>query len=204
MRLKAVFFDYGGVFSKSRFYSTLPPEYSNVSKYIDDDLFGGDRQLVDNWMRGEFTYRDVNRIIATATGINLEELNELFLQSIRMMNLNIQLIEFAKQLKDKGVPTAIVTDNMDIFNELTVPEKRLDKFFTKIINSYDYKILKCDENGKLFDIAIAKLGLNSYDGVLLIDDSENNCRIFEGKGGIAHRYNNFEALEKYYTETFPM
>jgi hypothetical protein len=92
---------------------------------------------------------------------------------------------------------------MDIFNEITVPEKQLDKAFPVIMNSYDYKIMKQDENGRLFDIALQGLGLSSYEGVLLIDDSPPYCDIFRGKGGEVYRYSNPEDFERWANKLMP-
>jgi hypothetical protein len=84
---------------------------------------------------------------------------------------------------------------MDIFNEITIPEKKLAEVFPVIVNSFDYKILKHDENGKLFDLALAKLGLDSYQEVRLIDDSPICCAVFAAKGGDAYQYSSQKEFE---------
>jgi FMN phosphatase YigB (HAD superfamily) len=185
--ISAVFFDFDGVLCTDRFYSTLLPDYPHVLDFIGEHIFGGEKYC-DRWMRGEFTYRQINKIISDATGIPLEKLHTLLISSVRRMTVNPSLIHFAEKLNKRDIKTALVTNNMDVFNEITIPDKRLDKVFPVIVNSYDFKLMKQDENGRLFDIALKKLGLGSYEGVLLIDDTPAYCEIFRQKGGNPYRY----------------
>jgi len=55
--------------------------------------------------------------------------------------------------------------------------------------------MKQDENGRLFDIALHRLGLGSYEGVLLVDDSVTYCDIFREKGGEVYQYSDQQAFE---------
>jgi FMN phosphatase YigB (HAD superfamily) len=184
----AIFFDFDGVLCTDRFYTTLYPDFPKVTKYIDEAVFGGENNYSDRWMRGKLSHTEMNRIISEATGISYEKLSELFVKSVRQMTVNPELIRFAISCRLKGIKTALVTDNMDIFNEITVPEKHLAEVFPVIVNSCDYGILKLEENGRLFDITLAKTGLNSYKDVLLIDNSTRACAAFLSKGGQAHLY----------------
>lgn len=155
--------------------------------WINRNIFGGEKYC-DPWMRGEFTWWEINKLIAAATGIDCELLDEKLEESVRLMKVNETLLRRAETFKNRGIKTALVTNNMDVFNEITVPEKGLYKVFPLIINSYDYKLMKQDEDGRLFDIAREKLGLNSYSDVLLIDDTPFYCDIFKAKGGQAYLY----------------
>jgi FMN phosphatase YigB (HAD superfamily) len=187
--ISAVFFDFDGVLCTDRFYTTLLPEYPQVVRWIGNNIFGGEKYC-DAWMRGEFTWWEINKLIAAATGIDCELLDERLEESVRLMQINTTLIQFADRLKQNGVKTALVTGNMDIFNEITVPEKGLDKVFPLILNSWDYKLMKQDEEGRIFDIAREKLGLPDFKDILLIDDSPIYCAIFKAKGGQVYQYSN--------------
>jgi FMN phosphatase YigB (HAD superfamily) len=200
-KLIAVLFDFDGVLCTDRFYTTLEPEYPDVISWINRHVFGGENYFV-RWMRGEYTHRQINAIIAEKTGLEFNKLNELFIESVRQMKINPVVIEFAKKLQHKNIKTALVTGNMDIFNEITVPEKQLDKVFPVIVNSYDFNLLKVDENGKLFDIALHQLGLASCEGVILVDDSLTHGQIFKEKGGEFFYYTGQEAFEKWAKEFF--
>jgi FMN phosphatase YigB (HAD superfamily) len=188
-KIQAVFFDFDGVLCTGRFYSTLRPDYPDVLAWTSHNIFGG-TEYFDPWMRGEFTWRDINKVIAAATGIDCELLDERLEESVRLMQVNPELLRFAERLKQNGVKVALVTGNMDIFNEITVPEKGLDKVFPLIMNSWDYGLMKQDENGRIFDIAREKLGLPDFKDILLIDDSPIYCDIFRKKGGQVYQYAN--------------
>jgi FMN phosphatase YigB (HAD superfamily) len=188
-QISTVFFDFDGVLCTDRFFAALKPDYPHVQGWISWHVFGGEKYC-DKWMRGELTYRQVNRIIAEATGISPELLDKILIDGVGRMKVNAALIRFAEKLKQKDVKIALVTNNMDVFSEITVPVKQLDKTFLIIINSFEYGLMKQDENGRLFDIALDRLGLNSFKGVLLIDDTPTYCEIFKAKGGQAYQYSN--------------
>jgi FMN phosphatase YigB (HAD superfamily) len=198
----AVFFDFDGVLCTDYFYTTLEQDYPEVRRYINANIFGGPGKYPERWMRAELTYRDINKIISDATGITFERLTGLFKESVRLMRINPTLIQFALELKRAGIKTALVTGNMDIFNEITVPEKKLAEVFPVIINSFDYRMMKRDENGKLFDIALKKLGLDSYQGTWIIDDSPDICALFTAKGGRAHRFSGMREFELWLEQIF--
>lgn len=194
-RLSAVFFDFDGVLCRDRFYTTVEAEFPQATKFVSDVIFGGDQKYADRWMRGQLTYRDINTIIADQTGIPLKILTDLFFSGVRQMQIDVKLLDFAATLKQGGVKVAIVTNNMDIFNEVTVPEQNLVDNFTVTVNSYDYGTMKHEQNGLLFDVTLKKLGLESFHDVLLIDDSPVACEIFKRKGGAAYRYVNQKEFE---------
>jgi len=194
-KYSAVFFDFDGVLSIDRFYTTLEPDFPSAMRFIDETIFNGADNYADRWMRGEFTYHDINRLISKATGVPFIRLTGLFIESVRRMRVNSTLTRLALFLKQRGIKIALVTNNMDVFNEITIPEKGLVDIFPVIINSFDYKRMKHDDNGKLFDIALEKLGMDSYKGVYLVDDSLSNCALFTARRGYAHRYSGQKEFE---------
>jgi FMN phosphatase YigB (HAD superfamily) len=191
-----VFFDFDGVLCTDRFFAALKPDYPEVQEWISAHIFGGEK-WGDKWMRGEIDYHQINKIISDATGISNELLDRILPEGVGRMQVNTTLIRWAETLKNKGVKVALVTNNMDVFNAITVPLKQLDKTFPVIVNSCDYGLMKQDENGKLFDIALQKLGLTTFENVWLIDDSAGYCDIFRAKGGEAYQYSNLPDFEKW-------
>lgn len=117
-----------------------------------------------------------------------------------MMRIDKNLLDLAKQLKSKNRKVALVTNNMDVFNTVTIKHNRLDQIFPIIINSYDHGLMKHDENGKLFDIALDKVDESDYSKVLLIDDSIRMRTAFENKGGSIFPYDTFESFEPWMKE----
>ena len=187
--ITAVFFDFDGVLCTDRFFAALKPEYPHVQDWISQHVFNGEKYC-DKWMRGELTYRQVNRIVAGATGISPELLDKILIDGVGRMKINAALIRFAEKLKEKGIKVALVTNNMDVFNDVTVPANRLDKTFPVIVNSCNYHLMKQDENGRLFDTAREKLGFAAFNDILLIDDTLTYCDIFKRKGGHVYQYAN--------------
>jgi FMN phosphatase YigB (HAD superfamily) len=193
--LKAVFFDFDGVLCTDYFYTTLRKNYPDILEFINKEIFRSEQKYSDRWMRGEFSYDDINKMVSKATGISMNKLTELFIESIKLMRINKELLELAQNLKKNGVQIALVTNNMDVFNEVTVPHNSLDKVFPAIVNSSDHGAMKHEQNGKLFDLALQQLGLDSFKNVLLMDDSEKACKMFESKGGMTYLFHGVKDFE---------
>ena len=189
-RPNAVILDFDGVTAKSKFYFTKDNLYPDIQEFVQKNIFNGPEKYGDMWMRSELTYKDINKMIAKATNHSEQEVYNLLITSIKGFFINPVIIKFADVLKNAEIPYALVTSNMDIFNNFSVNYFHLDKHFPLIFNSADYKMLKRDYNGKLYDIAINAMELNSYSNVLLIDDSEKCCGLVESKGGMAYQYIN--------------
>jgi FMN phosphatase YigB (HAD superfamily) len=200
-QIAAVFFDFDGVLCTDRFFASLKPDYPHVQEWINRHVFGGEK-WGDKWMRGELNSHQMNQIIANATGISYDLLDRILPEGVGRMQVNQVLLQYAETLKHQGVKVALVTNNMDVFNEIIIPVKQLDKVFPVIVNSCDYGLMKQDENGKLFDITLEKLGIASFEGVLLIDDSAGYCDIFKAKGGMAYQYSNLPDFEQWAEKLF--
>jgi len=196
MSYQTVLFDFDGVLCKEKFYNkTLLPDYQDIYGWIQMNIFG-DKELVWKWMRGKINSAGINRLVSENTGMEYEKLNELYNESVRGMKLESEVIDMARRLKQSGGKIGIVTDNMDIFSQITVFHHQLDKLFDVIINSADQGMLKKDENGKLFDIALAALGEN-IENSLMIDDSSSTIELFRQKGGQGYCFRTTDELKLY-------
>lgn len=192
IKLNAVIFDFDGVTATSRFYLTKDNLYPDIQDFVQNNIFAGEEKYGERWMRGDLTYKDINNIIAAGTNRPEHEVHNSLITSIKEFRINPIIIEFALKLKDSAIPHALVTSNMDIFNDFSVSYFHLDKYFPLIFNSADYKMLKRENNGKLYDIAVNAMGMKSYTNVLLIDDSEKSCELIRSKGGMAYQYKSDE------------
>lgn len=181
MTYKTIIFDFDGVLCSDRFYTNLRTAHPLVHDFINTKIFAKNSKIPDKWMRGELSSNDVNKIISDNTDINFDELSNLFVESVKNMKIDNRLINFAKTVYSKGGKIALVTNNMDVFSAVIIKNHSLDKIFPVIVNSSDYGIMKHDENGRLFDIAMEKLNELNYDNVLLVDDSEKARAVFEKK-----------------------
>lgn len=180
----AILFDFHHVLSHDHFYeSTLVPEYKDVSAWISQTIFG-DRELVRDWMRGKVTWRELHARIACETGMDRELLDELFVESVKRMHIVEEMIVLAQELKDKGFKIAIVSDNMDIFSEVTVTHQKFDQLFNHIFNSADHGLLKSDEHGKLFHYVAETLRV-PIEQTIFIDDTKSATDLFKELGGRA-------------------
>jgi len=199
--IKAVIFDFDGVLCHDRFYEEmLLPQYQELYNWIQDNIFGNNN-LFYQWMRNEVNTNDINKIIAKGTGHKEEFLKDVLLKSLEAIRLDEKMFNLAKELKKlHGKKIAIITDNMDVFNSITIEKHNLNKTFPVIINSCDYGILKCEENGRLFDIAMDKLRHDDYKNALLIDDSEKTREIFKKKGGNTFAYTTYEEFKPWAKE----
>lgn len=196
MSYQTVLFDFDGVLCKGRFYEKgLLPKYSEAYDWIQVNIFGN-KNLVQKWMRNQIDSIGINQLISENTGLDYGNLDELYRDSIRRMELEEEVKDLVKLLKLSGKQVGIVTDNMDVFSQITISNHKLDKLFDIIINSADYGILKKDENGKLFDIALTALD-EKIENSLMIDDSESTIELYKQKGGQGFVYKNPAELRSF-------
>jgi len=195
--IRTILFDFDGVFCHDRFYvKTLLPKHRKTYDWIQENLFERNQDFVHRWMKGQITSSEVNRWIAEKTDIDCEQLVHLFSESVRLMVIDQELLELITQLRNKGIKIGLVTDNMDVFSTITITSHKLNERFDAIINSADYGFLKKDENGKLFDIALERVG-ESIEESLLVDNSATAIALFKQKGGQAYLYENFRVFEEW-------
>ncbi|MBD3300430.1 MAG: hypothetical protein GF347_03700 [Candidatus Moranbacteria bacterium] len=64
-------------------------------------------------MRARMTADEVNKHISENTGIDFEELSNLFIESVKVMKVDNRLLDLAKTLLSKGRKVALVTNFSD-------------------------------------------------------------------------------------------
>jgi len=200
MAYKTIIFDFDGVLCHDHFYTNLKVSHPDVYDFINTKIFFKGSDVPDKWMRGELSANDVNKIISDNTGIDFDELSNLFIESVHAMKIDNRLLDLAKTVLSRGGKVALVTNNMEVINTITIKDHGLDKIFPVIVNSCDYGVMKHDDKGSLFDIAMEKLGVSNYEGALLIDDSSKARIAFESKGGATFPYENYEQFEPWMKE----
>lgn len=193
----SLLFDFDGVLCHDRFYrATLEKAYPEVYVWIQENIFGDSKELAGQWMRGKISSVEINHIIAKNTAINGALLEKLFIKSVRLMKIDKKLRNYIAGLKKRVEKIGLVTDNMDVFSKITVKNHSLNKLFDVVINSADYGYLKKDQKGKLFDIALAKIG-EEINNTLLVDDSLKVTNLYQDKGGRAFLYQNFQDFRRF-------
>lgn len=189
--LKLVLFDFNGVLSNSKFYSSLEKDDKNLhSKVISTVFFNENLNLVNKWMRGDISYLDVNSYLSFEMGVDSDYLNNQLIESVYNMKLNNDIITLASNLKQKGIKVAVLTDNMDVFEKFLVPKYDLNSVFDYIFTSNSYKKLKLDDNASLLSDIFDIVGVKARE-TLLVDDSDDIGFYMHCYGG------NFYLYEKY-------
>lgn len=198
-RINTIIFDFDGVLSHDKFYGEeLREKHPKVHQWVQDNIFGSDRKLSDDWKRGKLTSEDINKIISDNTDIDFTILNDLHRKGVLAMKLDTRVVDLVKRLRSQH-KLCLVTDNMDVLTSITIKNHSLDKLFDAIINSADHGYLKKDSDGKLYDIALNKIGAD-IKRTFLIDDSPKAVKLFTEKGGNAFLYKNFDELELFLKE----
>lgn len=178
---KAVFIDWNGTLSTSKFWGHLEDPSHPKSNYytkLQSALFEGPmRELLVPWMRGELTSEDVVTKLSIVTELPYAELFEEFVFSCKTMQLvSPEVLDLVRHLRAKGIKVVIATDNMDSFNRWTVPELELTQHFDEILNSYDLAALKKDfdekGNSLFFSQFLARNNLTPNQ-VVIIDDGDD-------------------------------
>jgi hypothetical protein len=148
---------------------------------VDRFLFKEHHPIVHEWMRGAVSSEDVNQLLCFFLKISYRFCWETFVHDCRTMNVSITHLRRIQELRDFFV-VVLMTGNMDCFDRFTVPALGLDDYFDKIVNSSSTGLLKSDRGGEMFLSVCRSYGADIR-GSILIDDSGNNCSLFQAMGG---------------------
>lgn len=154
-------------------------EDSDFAKCL-DDVFAS--AMIGDWMRGRVNFDDIHDVF-------LKEYDKDYLRRRLVEDWQIDDV-FNEDLWDyykNFYPNAthyIVTDNMDVFGDFVNANQSFFARFEKVYNSSEYGVLKSDHEGLLY-MAMQEIGIASFDGDLLLDDSPENCETFKSFGGSA-------------------
>ena len=192
--LKAILFDFDGVLSKGRFYSTICNEDQKIKDAIIQNIFSKEaKDVIQTWMRGERSFEEVHTMFAESIGTDIEFLNKSLIESVLAIKLNTELLNFVSSMRHLGVKVTIFTDNMDVFDRIFVPYNNLKNKFDFIFSSSTFKKLKLDNNAAFLKQAIEIMDVR-YEQTLLLDDSPKIGVFMKKFGG------NFYLYEDYYNE----
>ncbi|MDO8570273.1 MAG: hypothetical protein Q7R97_01660 [Candidatus Daviesbacteria bacterium] len=168
-KIKAIISDFDGVLCHYYFYHTLESTRPELYEFINVELFKNNRHLVKSWMRGKLSADDINRFLAERSSMEFNFYKNELIKSVKKMQLNQLLLDFLLKMKKNSVKVALLTDNMDVFDDITVPTKKLEKVFDHIVSSSKYKMLKGDNRGEMIDRTRDLLN-EDYENILVLDD----------------------------------
>jgi FMN phosphatase YigB (HAD superfamily) len=203
MKPKVIFVDWDGTLSNSRFWEgcntpSLSPEVINS---ITTFLFRDSKDLVNDWMTGLTASSRVIDIVADQFKLKAHELNQELERSCRNMKfMSIGIPNKIRQIQEQGTKVVIATDNMDTFDDWTVPSLKLDSIFDGILNSPRQGVLKSEIRegiSAFFSPYFMQQGLKPTESVLIDNRLSNN--VLESIGiefiHINSDYNLDEALD---------
>ena len=187
--IACIVFDFGFTLSPDLYFKVPPPECPDWQNLIQQHIFSN-ADLIDNWMRGVVTIRDIAAELAPIVGMKVPRIVGFMELGCTNLDFNEAVLNFAISQREQGRKTAIVTGNMDVFTKIVVPCHHLGDKFDVIINSFDYREI---DKSVLWAEAFECLGNGiGYSQSLLIEDGEKNVRKFREHGGYAYQYTNDE------------
>ena len=178
---KIIFIDWYKTLSNSLFW-----EQSNDFKTISQWLFKENSNLINPWMKGEYTAEAICKKIAFGTKLDFNQIFNSLIESCQKMSYSRpEIPRLIKNIRKKGIKVVIATDNMDTFSRFTKPGLKLGNIFNDFLISYDLKILKQEtelESIPFFEKYLQDRGLKNEE-VVLIDDGDDKTGVY-GKLGL--------------------
>jgi FMN phosphatase YigB (HAD superfamily) len=183
---RVIFVDWYGVLSNDVFWSSIlnnkKHPYHQPLKDAYEDLFTQD-QALKSWMKGELTSKDIVQTLKVRLGRKYKA--DFLLRTLeadcRRMTINKRLF-YALQAVRADSFVVIATDNMDCFYSQVDCHSDLRDGFDSVLCSSMLRVLKSESATRFFGPWLLQHRL-SFSQALLLDDSEVNCRNFEGAGG---------------------
>lgn len=179
MRVEAVLWDFGGIFTPSPFGAAHayaesegidPVEFVElVFGRYDDDTDHVWHQLE----RGEVTMADaLAQIAAEAAARELPfDLMKMF-SSLGADHDRTVVVDTVRKVREHGVRTAIVTNNIREYGDAWRGMVPVDELFDVIVDSCEEGIRKPDP--RIFTIALERLGVEDAERTVFLDDFDGN------------------------------
>lgn len=174
-----LFIDFDGTLCHDRFWRSID---AGSFEKIQNFLFGANKSMVNEWMRGIHSSEQINQLISKELNVPFEKVWNIFVADCENMNVPNDVLNRIENLK-KDFHTILITDNMDCFTRFTVPALKLNSYFDSIINSFDNKKFKSDGDGEIFLQILNERGSKIEDSILM-DNSKSACGTFSKLGGM--------------------
>jgi epoxide hydrolase-like predicted phosphatase len=185
--LRAVLFDFGGVFTLSPFpvIADAAPEFGLSPEVALEMCFGVYDQDGDHpWHRlerGEITLEDARAQLAAIAREQEIEIDflALFGRMGREDPDRETMVEGARQIRQRGLRTALVTNNVREFGDGWRAMVPVDELFEVIIDSSSVGVRKPDP--RIFQLALDALDVPAHEAAF-VDDHPGNIRAAEALG----------------------
>jgi epoxide hydrolase-like predicted phosphatase len=178
MAIEAVLFDYGGVFTPSPFAAITayaeslgadPAAFREIvfgSYHVDSDhpwhrCERGELSVADTWAA----------ISAEAAGYEFD-LAQMFSDMRRDGHDRDVVVEAVRDIRARGISTAIVTNNVREYGDAWRSALPLDELFDTVVDSSHEGVRK--PNPAIYHIALERLGVGDPTRAVFLDDFEGN------------------------------
>lgn len=177
MNYKAIFVDWDGTLSNSRFWD----RWIGTERYqlIQRELFINinARDMLNNWMCGWTPYDSVLKYLEEKTSIPYKELeDELRYSAEHMEYIDPKVTDLIFRLREKNIKVVVATDNMDTFKHWTIPALGLDSSFDGVLVSDSRGALKSHiypDGTSMFFSHYLSQNMIKPEETVLIDNSED-------------------------------
>jgi putative hydrolase of the HAD superfamily len=178
--LKAVLFDFGGVFTDSPFHavSAYATKIGASDKQVTDIVFGGYADDGDHpWHRverGEITLEEARENIMALgreQGLEVDIWDVFMAMAENGGGLRNELVDYVSSIRAAGLATGIITNNVVEFRDHWRSMLPVDELFDFVVDSSEVGMRK--PSPAIFLKAL-EIGGFSSDEVLFLDDYEGN------------------------------
>jgi len=178
--LKAVIFDFGGVFTDSPFHavSAYGEKIGASHEQVTEIVFGGYAVDGDHpWHqveRGEITLeaaRDGIMALGQEHGLDVDIWDVFMAMAENGGGLRDELVEYVRRIRGAGLATGIITNNVVEFREHWRGMLPVAELFDFVVDSSEVGMRK--PNPAIFEKALQIAGL-APDEVIFLDDFEGN------------------------------
>ena len=189
-RIKVVFIDWHKTLCSRVFFQFIKRRNKKLFDKLEHRLFEEMplAKFID-WMKGLVNKEEIIKELCQ-DDLNISTVSKIFQASCEKMKLDRpEYKKWIKRIRDKGKKVVIATDNVDAFEEYTVPALKLTKHFDAILCSSSLKYLKHDSKGKklLFFHDFLRNNNIKYEEAILLDHDEELirfCKKFKMQGRI--------------------
>ena len=184
-QLKAVLFDFGGVFTDSPFhaFNAYAEKIGASEEQMTDIVFGGYVFDSDHpWHRverGEITLekaREEIMALAREQGLDVDIWEVFMAMAENGGGLREELVDYVTRIRSAGLATGIITNNVLEFRDFWRNMLPVDELFDFVVDSSEVGMRK--PNPAIFEKALA-IGGFSPEQVIFLDDYEGNIMAAE-------------------------
>ena len=177
--VRAVVFDFGGVFTTSPFAAVTEAAGARGADpaAVLAAMFGPYDQDTDHpWHRlerGEITLTEAtDSIVALAAASGLEPFDPMdLLMALGGSGVRTEVVDFCRAVRSRGLRTGLLTNNAREFAEFWMPLLPLDELFDDVVDSSAVGLRKPDQ--RIYVLALERLGVAAEQAVF-VDDAPGN------------------------------